>query len=67
MATCAGCSADMDVDEFDVECGDQLSCPECGSNLEVIGLVPVELDLAREGVDTIKIESGSCGGKDDFD
>ncbi len=67
MATCAGCSADMDVDEFDVECGDQLSCPECGSNLEVIGLVPIELDLASEGEETIKIASGSYSGKDDFD
>lgn len=54
MAMCAACNADMDVDEFDVECGDQLSCPECGANLEVIGLVPVELDLAREGVETIR-------------
>jgi Uncharacterized paraquat-inducible protein A len=48
MATCPECDADVEVDEFDVDKGDQLSCPECGSNLEVTGLSPIELDLAPE-------------------
>ena len=39
MATCPECDAEIEVDEFDVDKGDQLSCPECGSNLEVTGLV----------------------------
>ena len=51
MPTCPECDAEIEVDEFDVDKGDQLSCPECGSNLEVIGLSPVELDLAPEAVD----------------
>ena len=48
MATCPECDAEIEVDEFDIDKGDQLSCPECGSNLEVVGLSPVELDLANE-------------------
>ena len=44
MATCAACEAEMDVDEFDVERGDLLSCPWCGANLEVIRIGPVELE-----------------------
>ena len=48
MATCPECDAEIEVDEFDVDKGDQLSCPECGSNLEVTGLSPLELDLAPE-------------------
>ena len=48
MASCPECDADIEVDEFDVDNGDQLSCPECGSNLEVTGLSPIELDLAPE-------------------
>src|SRR5205823_4366396 len=48
MATCPECDAEIEVDEFDVDKGDQLSCPECGSNLEVAGLSPIELDLAPE-------------------
>ena len=49
MATCPECDAEIEVDEFDVDKGDQLSCPECGSNLEVVALAPLELDLAPAG------------------
>ncbi len=48
MATCPECDAEIEVDEFDVDKGDQLSCPECGTNLEVTGLSPIELDLAPD-------------------
>ena len=48
MATCPECDAEIDVDEFDVDKGDQLSCPECGSNLEVASLSPLELDVAPD-------------------
>jgi alpha-aminoadipate carrier protein LysW len=51
MATCPECDAEIEVDEFDVDKGDQLSCPECGSNLEVVGLTPLELDLAPDDDD----------------
>jgi alpha-aminoadipate carrier protein LysW len=51
MATCPECDAEIEVDEFDVDKGDQLSCPECGSNLEVTGLSPIELDLAPDEED----------------
>jgi len=48
MATCPECDAEIEVDEFDVDKGDQLSCPDCGSNLEVVSISPIELDLAPE-------------------
>ena len=51
MATCPECDAEIEIDEFDVDKGDQLSCPECGSNLEVSGVSPVELDLSPEDDD----------------
>src|SRR4029079_2456893 len=51
MATCPECDAEIEVDEFDVDKGDQLSCPECGSNLEVTGVSPIELDLAPDDDD----------------
>jgi alpha-aminoadipate carrier protein LysW len=51
MATCPECDAEIEVDEFDVDKGDQLSCPECGSNLEVIALSPLELDIAPDDDD----------------
>ena len=43
MAICSACESDFDVDEFDVDRGDQLSCPECGANLVVSALSPLEL------------------------
>jgi alpha-aminoadipate carrier protein LysW len=48
MAICPECDAEIEVDEFDVDRGDQLSCPECGTNLEVTGLAPLELDVAPD-------------------
>jgi alpha-aminoadipate carrier protein LysW len=38
----------MEVDEFDVDKGDLISCPECGSNLEVVSLAPLELEAADD-------------------
>src|SRR3989441_8340857 len=51
MATCPECDAEIEVDEFDVDKGDQLSCPECGSNLEVTAVSPLELDIAPDDDD----------------
>ena len=48
MAICPECDAEIEVDEFDVDRGDQLSCPECGTNLEVTGITPLELDVAPD-------------------
>ncbi len=48
MATCPDCDAEIDVDEFDVDRGDELSCPECGSNLVVMAVSPVELEPASD-------------------
>lgn len=45
MAICSECEADSDVDEFDVDRGDQLSCSECGATLVVSGLSPIVLQL----------------------
>ena len=48
MATCPECDAEIEIDEYDVDKGDLISCPECGTNLEVVGVSPVELDLAGD-------------------
>lgn len=46
MAVCPECEADIEIDEYDVDKGEIISCPECGVDLEVVGLSPLELDLA---------------------
>ena len=67
MATCPECDADIEVDEFDVDKGDQLSCPECGSNLEVTGLSPIELDLAPEDDEEEEDLDDAAEGAEDED
>ena len=67
MATCPECDAEIEVDEFDVDKGDQLSCPECGSNLEVAGLSPIELDLAPEDDDDLEDEDADEDEDDEED
>ena len=45
--TCPECDAEVHVDT-DADKGDILSCEECGTDLEVVGLDPVELDIVEE-------------------
>lgn len=45
--TCPECDADVHVD-VDVDKGESVSCEECGAELEVVGLDPLELDIAEE-------------------
>ena len=47
---CPECDADVHVDT-DADKGDVLSCEECGTDLEVVGLDPVELDIVEEDYD----------------
>ena len=45
--TCPECEADVYV-ETDADKGDTLSCEECGTGLEIVGLDPIELDIVDE-------------------
>ena len=48
MATCPESEADIAVDEDEVDKGDVLTCHDCGSDLEVVSLTPLELDVAQD-------------------
>lgn len=45
--TCPECEGDVQVDD-EVDKGDTVECPDCGTSLEVVGLDPIELDVASE-------------------
>jgi alpha-aminoadipate carrier protein LysW len=47
-AICPECDSPIDVDEYDVDIGDELTCSECGSLLRVSSDSPLEFDLADE-------------------
>jgi len=48
--TCPECDAEVQVDE-DTDKGDVVECSDCGTQLEVVGLDPIELDVAVEEED----------------
>ncbi len=48
MATCPECDAEVEVDEIDIDLGDEVSCPECGQTLVVSNTDPLELDFAPD-------------------
>jgi alpha-aminoadipate/glutamate carrier protein LysW len=50
-AICPECDSPIDVDEFDVDIGDELTCSECGSLLRVSSDSPLEFELADEDDD----------------
>ena len=47
MAQCLECGAGLELAP-DVEEGEIVVCPDCGVELEVVGLNPVTLELAPE-------------------
>jgi len=46
-SVCPECSEEVFVDA-ECEQGDHVTCDECGSSLEVVGLDPIELDLVED-------------------
>ena len=46
-ATCPECFGDVPFDQ-DVLLHEIVQCPDCGVELDVVGVDPVELDLAPE-------------------
>ena len=43
MVLCPECESDLDVEEDELDEGEILSCSECGSDFEVVGVEPLEL------------------------
>ena len=75
-AICPECDSPIDVDEFDVDIGDELTCSECGSLLRVSGESPLEFELAddeddvddeEEAVDEDKVEDDEDGDEEEED
>ena len=61
MITCPACNADFDVDEEDLDEGDLFDCTECGVNLRVASLTPLDLVAVKDDVASTEDE------EDDFD
>ena len=66
-ANCPECDSPIDVDEMDVEVGDELSCSECGALLRVFSDSPLELELADDDDDEEEEEEEEEEGDEDED
>jgi len=47
MVNCPKCDAVIDIDEDELDEGDTLTCDECGADLNVTGLDPIEVEPAE--------------------
>ena len=48
MVTCPECDSRIDIEEEELSEGDFVSCDECGAELQVVGLDPLELEVTDE-------------------
>jgi len=48
MVLCPDCETDLDIEEDEVDEGEVVSCPECGSDFEVVTTSPLELNRISE-------------------
>jgi len=48
MASCPECDTALDIE---VEEGDVITCEECGTEYEVVGVEPLELARVEEGIE----------------
>lgn len=66
MIHCPLCNADIDVDEEELDEGDALICEECGANLNVSGVSPLELTPDADD-DLDEDDEDEDGESDDYD
>jgi alpha-aminoadipate/glutamate carrier protein LysW len=67
-AICPECDSPIDVDQYDVDVGDELTCSECGSLLRVASDSPLEFEVADEEDDLDEeeeSETDEAAGTDD--
>jgi alpha-aminoadipate carrier protein LysW len=51
MPSCVECENDLDIDEEEVSEGDIITCDECGTEYEVVGVEPLELTRVDDDLD----------------
>ena len=44
MVVCPECESNLDIEEDEVDEGEIVSCPECGTDFEVVTVNPLELN-----------------------
>ena len=57
MVYCPECETNLDLDEDEVDEGEVVSCPECGTDFEVVTVNPIELKPVAEVIDDVEEET----------
>lgn len=66
-AICPECDSPIDVDEFDVDIGDELTCSECGTLLRVSSDSPLEFEAADDDDDDVDDDDDEDGDEEEED
>jgi alpha-aminoadipate carrier protein LysW len=62
MIYCAECDTKLDIDEDEIEEGEVVSCPECGTDFEIVTVNPIELKpVEAEGYEEEEEEEAEDG------
>jgi alpha-aminoadipate/glutamate carrier protein LysW len=62
MIYCAECDTKLDIDEDEIEEGEIVSCPECGTDFEIVTVNPIELKpVEAEGYEDEEEEEAEDG------
>jgi alpha-aminoadipate carrier protein LysW len=64
MVKCPLCDGAIDVEEDELDEGDILACDECGAEIQVAGVNPLELAAAEEE-EELDDEEGDLDGEDE--
>lgn len=67
MVNCPNCDAMIELDEDELDEGDTLTCEECGADLTVTGLDPLELETTEEEEEEEEEEDDSFDYDEDED
>ncbi len=51
MPSCPECENELDIEVDEVGEGDVITCEECGSQFEVVGVEPLELARVEDGLE----------------
>jgi len=49
LPVCPACELELEIDEMDIDVGVTIGCSECGVDLRVVSLSPIELELVPAG------------------
>jgi len=55
------CESDLDIEEDEVDEGEVVSCPECGTDFEIVTVNPIELKPVEEEEEELEEEESEDG------